>query len=106
MEETTQVLEREERVSPGSTAKLIRNVRKATRRKFTAEDKIRIVLEGFRKEIPISDLCRKEKISSAIYYVRKLSIGELIEQFENSGEIAEGLKNARHMIKNSKKGEC
>ena len=69
MEETTQVLEREERVSPGSTAKLIRNVRKATRRKFTAEDKIRIVLEGFRKEIPISDLCRKEKISSAIYYV-------------------------------------
>jgi hypothetical protein len=51
MEETTQVLEREEtKVSPGSTARLIRKVRKATRRRFTAEDKIRIVLEGFRKE--------------------------------------------------------
>ena len=70
MEETTQVLEREEeKASPGSTARLIRNVRKATRRKFTAEDKIRIVLEGFRKELPISDLCRQERISSAIYYV-------------------------------------
>ena len=60
MEETTQVLKRTEEkqgVSPGSTRKLIRNVRKATRRKFTAEDKIRIVLEGFRKEIPVSDLC-------------------------------------------------
>jgi transposase len=70
MEETTQVSERaEEIVSPGSTRKLIRSVRKATRRKFTAEDKIRIVLEGFRKEIPISDLCRQERISSAIYYI-------------------------------------
>jgi len=71
MEETTQVVERteeEQQVSPGSTARLIRNVRKATRRKFTAEDKIRIVLEGFRKEIPVSELCRQERISSAIYY--------------------------------------
>ena len=71
MEETTQVLERreeEQAVSPGSTRKLIRNVRRATRRKFTAEDKIRIVLEGFRKEISISELCRRESIASTIYY--------------------------------------
>jgi len=61
MEGTTQVVERteeEQQVSPGSTARLIRNVRKATRRRFTAEDKIRTVLEGFRKEISVSDLCR------------------------------------------------
>lgn len=71
MEETTQVLEiesEEQAVGPGSTRNLIRNVRRATRRKFTAEDKIRIVLEGFRKEIPVSELCRQERISSAIYY--------------------------------------
>jgi transposase len=69
MEETTQVLEREEtKVSPGSTARLIRRVRKATRRRFTAEDKIRIVLEGFRKEIAISELCRRESIAGTVYY--------------------------------------
>jgi transposase len=69
MEESTLVLEQEEvTATPGSAAKLIREVRKYTRKKFSAEDKIRIVLEGFRKEIPVSDLCRKENISSAIYY--------------------------------------
>ena len=69
METTTQVLDREEIIAtPGSTAKLMREVRAKTRRKFLAEDKIRVVLEGFRKEIPISDLCRREGISSALYY--------------------------------------
>jgi transposase len=69
MEATTQVLDREEiTATPGSAAKLVREVRAKTRRKFTAEDKIRIVLEGFRKEIPVSDLCRREGISSALYY--------------------------------------
>lgn len=69
MEATTQVLDREEiTATPGSAAKLIREVRAKTRRQFSAEDKIRIVLEGFRKEIPVSDLCRREGISSALYY--------------------------------------
>jgi len=64
----TQTKEREERVTPGSTAKLIRQVHRQTRRRFSAEDKIRIVLEGFRKELPVSDLCRRESLSSALYY--------------------------------------
>ena len=69
MDESTLVLEKEEiQATPGSAAKLIREVRKYTRKKFFSEDKIRIVLEGFRKEIPVSDLCRRENISSAIYY--------------------------------------
>ena len=69
METSTQVLGSEEDLAtPGSSAKLIREVRAKTRRKFSAEDKIRIVLEGFRKEIPVSDLCRREGISSALYY--------------------------------------
>jgi transposase len=63
-----QGIEKEEKATPGSAAKLIREVRRQTRRKFSAEDKIRIVLEGFRKEIPVSDLCRRESISSALYY--------------------------------------
>lgn len=69
METTPQALDVEEvPATPGSTAKLIREVRAQTRRRFSAEDKIRVVLEGFRKEIPVSDLCRREGISSALYY--------------------------------------
>ena len=69
METTTQTLNVDEvPTTRGSTAKLIREVRAQTRRRFSAEDKIRIVLEGFRKEMPVSDLCRREGISSALYY--------------------------------------
>jgi transposase len=63
-----QTKEREERATPGSAAKLIRQVHRQTHRRFSAEDKIRIVLEGFRKELPVSDLCRRESLSSALYY--------------------------------------
>jgi len=69
MEASTLVLEKEEvQTTPGSAEKLIRQVKRNTRKRFSSEDKIRIVLEGFRKEIPISDLCRRENISTAIYY--------------------------------------
>ena len=47
---------------------VIKQIRKATRKKFYAEEKIRIVLEGLRGEIPISELCRKEGVSAATYY--------------------------------------
>jgi len=53
---------------PETAGQLIRKVRKYTRRRYTAEDKIRIVLEGVRKEISISDLCRQERIHPHIYY--------------------------------------
>jgi transposase len=47
---------------------VIRRIQKATRRKFTAEEKIRIVLEGLRGEIEITALCRRESISPTLYY--------------------------------------
>jgi transposase len=59
----------ESRSTPGGAARLIRRVKKVTKRKFTADQKIRIILEGFRKEIPVVELCRREKISAAVYYV-------------------------------------
>jgi len=69
MEASTQVIDGERvPAAPGSAAKFIREVKAKTRRQFSAEDKIRIVLEGFRKEIPVSDLCRREGLSSALYY--------------------------------------
>ena len=50
------------------TRNLIRDIKRITRRKFTAEEKIRIVLEGFRRDTPIRDLCRREGIRPATYY--------------------------------------
>ena len=47
---------------------VVKQIKKATRRKFTADEKIRIVLEGLRGEIPISELCRREGIAASIYY--------------------------------------
>ena len=51
-----------------STKELIRDIKRITRRKFTAEEKIRIVLEGFRRDSPIRDLCRREGIRPSTYY--------------------------------------
>jgi len=50
------------------TKQLIRDIKRITRRKFTAEEKIRIVLEGFRRDAPIRDLCRRESIKPSTYY--------------------------------------
>jgi transposase len=50
------------------TKQLIRDIKCITRRKFTAEEKIRIVLEGFRRDTPIRDLCRREGIKPSTYY--------------------------------------
>ena len=50
------------------TKQLIRDIKRITRHKFTAEEKIRIVLEGFRRDTPIRDLCRREGIRPSTYY--------------------------------------
>jgi transposase len=50
------------------TRGFMRSVRRATRRKYSPEEKIRIVLEGFRREATVSDLCRREGINPANYY--------------------------------------
>ena len=47
---------------------VVKDIRRATRRHFSAEDKIRIVLEGLRGEDSIAELCRREGITSSMYY--------------------------------------
>jgi transposase len=51
-----------------SADKTVRDIRRATRRRFSAEDKVRIVLEGLRGEDSIAELCRKEGINQNLYY--------------------------------------
>jgi transposase len=50
------------------TKQLIQDIKRINRRKFTAEEKIRIVLEGFRRDTPIRDLCHREGIRPGTYY--------------------------------------
>ena len=50
------------------TKRFVRQVRAATRRKYTSEEKIRIVLEGFRREVTVSELCRREGIKPNSFY--------------------------------------
>ena len=47
---------------------VLKDIRRQTRRQYSAEEKIRIVLEGLRGEENISELCRREGISASMYY--------------------------------------
>jgi len=47
---------------------VVREIRRKTRRKYSSEEKIRIVLEGLRGEESIAELCRREGISPNVYY--------------------------------------
>ena len=51
-----------------SAEKTVRDIRRRTRKKYSAEEKIRIVLEGLRGEDSIAELCRREGIAQGIYY--------------------------------------
>jgi len=60
--------EAEAEAATDDTQQFIQRVRRVTRRKFTPEEKVRVVLEGFRHEIRVSDLCRREGINPNVYY--------------------------------------
>ena len=51
-----------------SAEKVVKDIRRATRRHYGAEEKIRIVLEGLRGEDSIAELCRREGINQNLYY--------------------------------------
>ena len=64
--ETAKAVAAEERTE--ETRSFVRTVKAASRRKYTPEEKIRIVLEGFRREATVSDLCRREGIKPHSFY--------------------------------------
>ena len=55
-------------MSMSNTEKTVKDIRRKTRRKFSTEEKIRIVLDGLRGESSVAELCRQEGISQGIYY--------------------------------------
>ncbi len=51
-----------------SSERLVKNIRRRTRKQYSAEEKIRIVLSGLRGEDSIAELCRREGIAESLYY--------------------------------------
>ena len=77
--------------------KIVREIKRKTRRKFSSEEKIRIVLEGLRGEETIAELCRREGISPNLYYNwskefleagKRRLMGNTVRQADSS-EVAE-----------------
>ena len=90
---------------PESAEKTVRDIRRATRRHHSAEEKIRIVLEGLRGEVSIAELCRKEGINQNLYYRwskefleagKKRLAGDTARE-ATSDEVKELKAEARHM---------
>jgi transposase len=89
-----------------SAEKAIRDIRRVTRRQYSAEEKIRIVLEGLRGESSIAELCRKENINQNLYYRwskefleagKKRLAGDTARE-ANSDEV-KGLRNEAAQLK-------
>ena len=78
------------KVSPES---IVREIKRKTRRKFTAEEKIRIILEGLRGEESLTDLCRKERIHPTMYYKWSKSFLEAGKRQLNGDTIREASSN-------------
>jgi len=100
-------LEAEDTAEYGSTARMIKEVKRHTRKRFTAEEKVKIVLEGFRKETPVVELCRREGINAQVYYSRTkdfMEAGKSQLQKDNlrqanKGEV-KGLRKENDRLKN------
>jgi hypothetical protein len=69
--------------STSATRDLIKTLRQTARRKFTAEEKIRVVMEGIRGDEPVTVLCRGEGIHATIYY-------GWLKDFMEAGRQADG----------------
>ena len=92
---------------PGESAELhVQNIRRATRKRHSAEDKIRIVLSGLRGEYSIAELCRREGIAQSLYYswskdfleAGKKRLAGDTERQASSGEV----KSLRHQASDLK----
>jgi transposase len=76
----------------------IRVIRRATRRHFSAEEKIRVVLEGLAGEESITELCRREGIASLMYYgwsKEFLEAGKMHHRCDRSAPIRLSMKTGR-----------
>ena len=81
------------------TESFVRTVKAATRRKYTAEEKIRIVLEGFRREVTVNDLCRREGIKPHSYYSCTKEFMEAGKERLTRDSIRDATRQEVHQLK-------
>ena len=90
---------------PASSERIIRDIKRKTRKQYSAEEKIRIVLDGLRGEDSIAELCRREGIAQGLYYKwskdfmeagKKRLAGDIVRQ-ANTGEVTELRREARDL---------
>jgi len=89
-----------------SSESIVRDIKRKTRRKFSSEEKIRIVLDGLRGEDSISEVCRREGIAPNLYYRwskdfleagKKRLQGDTVRE-ANSNEVS-GIKQENEQLK-------
>ena len=90
---------------PSSSEHVIKDIKRKTRKQYSAEEKIRIVLDGLRGEDSIAELCRREGIAQGLYYKwskdfmeagKKRLAGDIVRQ-ANSGEVTTLRREAREL---------
>ena len=86
---------------PSSSEKVIRDIKRKTRKQYSAEEKIRIVLDGLRGEDSIAELCRREGIAQSLYYKwskdfmeagKKRLAGDIVRQANTSEAQTYGVR--------------
>ena len=86
-----------------SSEQVIREIKRKTRKHYSAEEKIRIVLDGLRGEDSMAELCRREGIAQSLYYKgskdfmeagKKRLAGDIVRQ-ANTSEVTELRREAR-----------
>ena len=85
--------------------RLVRDIRRATRKQYSAEEKIRIVLDGLRGDATIAELCRREGIAESLYYswskefleAGKRRLAGDTERSATGGEVKELRREVRDM---------
>ena len=90
---------------PLSSEHIIKDIKRQTRKQYSAEEKIRIVLDGLRGEDSIAELCRREGIAQGLYYKwskdfmeagKKRLAGDIVRQ-ANTGEVTTLRREAREL---------
>ena len=92
-------------IQVGSTERVVKDIRRATRKQYSAEEKIRIVLDGLRGEYSIAELCRREGIAESLYYswskefleAGKRRLAGDTELSASTGEVKELRREVRDM---------
>ena len=91
--------------SESSSERIVRDIRRATRKQYSAEEKIRIVLDGLRGEQSIAGLCRREGIAESLYYswskefleAGKRRLAGDTERAANTGEVKDLRRQAQDL---------